>query len=193
MGDLTAPPPPPDSWASRPDSDVGVFYVTLPPASSFTLPAAKFGAAINRTAYVVEGPRGADANGVRVGGTAVPKGRASFVLRADVPCVLENGAGSAEPVHILVLQGRPIGQPVAQSGPFVMNTQAEIAKAYSDYRATQFGGWPWAEDAVVFDRAQGRFADIVGIDGKKTREYPPMTGDQLMDKDGGALDLRRRS
>ena len=76
-------------------------------------------------------------------------------------------------VHVLVLQGVPIGEPVAQRGPFVMTTQAEIAQAYEDYRRTQFGGWPWAEDAVVFPREQGRFADVVAPDGTKTRSLPP--------------------
>lgn len=43
-----------------------------------------------------------------------------------------------------------------------MNTDAEIQQAFSDYRRTQFGGWPWDQDAVVFDRTRGRFLDISG-------------------------------
>ena len=59
-------------------------------------------------------------------------------------------------------QGRPIAEPVAQHGPFVMNTQAEIQQAFADYRRTEFGGWPWPDNAVVFPREKGRFAKFGG-------------------------------
>ena len=57
-----------------------------------------------------------------------------------------------------MLQGRPIGEPVAQYGPFVMNDQAGIEQAFADYRATGFGGWPWPTDDPVHARDAGRFA-----------------------------------
>lgn len=60
------------------------------------------------------------------------------------------------------MQGRPIGEPVAQYGPFVMNTKEEIEQAFADYRRTKFGGWPWDEDAVVFPREKPRFALLNG-------------------------------
>ena len=69
------------------------------------------------------------------------------------------------------LQGKPINEPVAQHGPFVMNSKQEIMQAFSDYQETQFGGWPWPEDAVVFPRDKGRFALV---DGKEER--PPSDG-----------------
>merc|ERR1719150_2216587 len=58
---------------------------------------------------------------------------------------------------VLVLQGRPIKEPVVQHGPFVMNSSKEIWEAYADYRRTGFGGWPWNEDVVVHGK-KGRFA-----------------------------------
>jgi len=57
-----------------------------------------------------------------------------------------------------VLQGRPIDEPVAQYGPFVMNSQAEIHQAFADYRRTEFGGWPWSASDPVHPRERGRFA-----------------------------------
>ena len=56
-------------------------------------------------------------------------------LRVDADVTVTAGPDGAE---ALVLQGRPIGEPVAQHGPFVMNDQAEIEQAFADYRATRF-------------------------------------------------------
>ncbi|MFO7723025.1 MAG: pirin-like C-terminal cupin domain-containing protein, partial [Bacteroidales bacterium] len=74
---------------------------------------------------------------------------------ANQEVVITNGN---QPARMLVLQGKPINEPVAQYGPFVMNTQQEIHQAIADYRATQFGGWPWEQDDHVHPRGSGRFA-----------------------------------
>jgi hypothetical protein len=91
---------------------------------------------------------------VTVDGTRVAH-HAAIVLRADAEVTIEAGAESAE---FLVLQGRPIGEPVAQAGPFVMNTQAELQQAYADYRRTEFGGWRWPEPGPVHGAERRRFA-----------------------------------
>ena len=69
--------------------------------------------------------------------------------------LLNTGDAVAE---FLVLQGRPIGEPVAQHGPFVMTTRAEIQQAFVDYQRTRFGGWPWPTESPVHPRDEGRFA-----------------------------------
>jgi quercetin 2,3-dioxygenase len=76
---------------------------------------------------------------------------------------------AATPAELLMLQGRPIGEPVAQYGPFVMNTEAEIRQAFADYQRTQFGGWQWPDTTPVHGSDPTRFARHA--DGRT--EHPP--------------------
>jgi len=61
----------------------------------------------------------------------------------------------------------PHRRAVAQHGPFVMNSRAELQQAFSDYQRTQFGGWPWPANDPVHERESGRFARHV--DGRMER------------------------
>ena len=79
----------------------------------------------------------------------------SVELLAEQPVILKNGNADA---FCLLLQARPINEPVVQHGPFVMNNAAEIQQAFNDYRQTQFGGWPWPNYDNVHSRKVGRFA-----------------------------------
>ena len=152
LGEMSGPKPPPDSYAARGDADVAIWHVRLDAGATWTLPPAA-GASTARVLYVFEGDA---AHAVRVADTDVANDHA-VVVRADADDVTLTAGPDAE-VEILLLQGRPIGEPVAQYGPFVMNTKAEIQQAFDDYRRTEFGGWPWSDDAPTHGREQDRFA-----------------------------------
>jgi redox-sensitive bicupin YhaK (pirin superfamily) len=147
LGEKRGPPPPPRSWAARADTEVGIWTIRMDPGASWKLPATKR-ADVVRTLYFFRGPK------LRVDDRELTS-HAAIVVRSDAEILLEAGEAECE---ILLLQGRPIGEPVAQQGPFVMNTRAELARAFSDYQRTQFGGWPWPSDDPVHEREAGRFA-----------------------------------
>ena len=144
--------PPPESWAAQEDADVAIWTLHLAPGARWVLPAAR-GQGTRRMLYYFVG------EGLRVGPQDVAA-HAAMELVADQDWALENTGGT--PVECLLLQGRPIGEPVAQYGPFVMNTQQEIMQAMQDYRRTQFGGWPWQDSAPVHGGEARRFARYPG-------------------------------
>ncbi|WP_300682204.1 pirin family protein [Nocardioides sp.] len=147
-GDVVPAAPPQRSWASRPDADVAMWLVELGPSSTVTLPAPA-GAETERMLYVF----GEDA-ALTIDGTPVHAGQGfapSSVRSLDLSTA-EHGA------RILLLQGRPIGEPVVAYGPFVMNSEADIRQAFEDYRRTEFGGWPWPVTDLVHPRETERFA-----------------------------------
>ncbi|MCB9675178.1 MAG: pirin family protein [Alphaproteobacteria bacterium] len=152
---LAVPAPPPNSWASRPDAEVAIWTVSMEAGARVTLPTASKG--VNRTLYFVTGGE------VKIDGASLKKGYAARV-RPEVANELVNGA---TPSEVLVLQGRPIGEPVAHYGPFVMNTRAELEQAFDDYRRTRFGGWPWDRNDPIHGRDDGRFA--AHANGRKER------------------------
>jgi len=140
-------PPPPHSWAAHPDADVAIWSISMESGAVWAVPPAQ-SPATARALHLFAGA------GVKVANRTIA-GTAAIRVHADRAVMIEAVNG---PVDLLLLQGRPIGEPVAQYGPFVMNTDAELQQAFADYRRTQFGGWPWPEDAPVHRRDEGRFA-----------------------------------
>jgi quercetin 2,3-dioxygenase len=142
--------PPPDSWASQSEADVAIWTLRMDAGARWQLPAA-LQVGVQRQLYFFKG------DAVSLAGQALQQ-HAAIQLRADAALELVNtGAQEAE---FLLLQGRPLAEPVAQYGPFVMNTQAEIHQAIADYQRTQFGGWPWQSPAPVHGREPARFARL---------------------------------
>lgn len=159
--------PPPDSWAADPENDVAVLHITIRPGGKLVLPKANKsnGSTINRTMYLIEG----HTNGVEVDGKVLGQ-KVYLEMDATKDVVIEipsiDTTSQQQSTEFLLLQGKPINEPVAQHGPFVMNTRAEIQEAFRDYQRTKFGGWPWPRDDMIFPRDKGRFALI---NGKETR------------------------
>ena len=145
--------PPPDSWAAQAQADVAIWTLRMQPRARYTLPVANPGT--RRNLYFFKG------QSVTVGGQDV-RSHSALELQGDAELELLNGNQEAE---FLLLQGQPIAEPVAQYGPFVMNTQAEIRQTIADYQLTQFGGWPWANPAPTHGRDPARLA--IHPDGRK--------------------------
>lgn len=141
-----APDPAPNSWAANSDNEVAIWNIHMDENESFNLPPAS--ANLNRTLYYYDGDE------VKIGEQVI-KPNHGVELNSDAEVTLENGSKKS---HFLVLQGKPINEPVAKYGPFVMNTQLEIQQAMEEYRLTQFGGWPWPHADNVHPREKGRFA-----------------------------------
>jgi redox-sensitive bicupin YhaK (pirin superfamily) len=141
-----APRPPPHSWASKADTDLAIWCIRMEPRAVWTLPPAQ--PTTLRTLYFFRG------TALKVADRLFTS-HAAVTVRSERSVRLE--AGDLE-TEILLLQGRPIGEPVVQYGPFVMNTRAEIQTAIHDYQRTRFGGWPWPSDAPVHPAGEGRFA-----------------------------------
>ena len=95
LGDKQGLPPPPDSWASEPGSDLGIYTIQLSPGAQWTLPAAE-SADTRRVLYFFKG------GALQVAGKDVPV-KSVMVVQADHDCTLVNGDAESE---LLVLQAR---------------------------------------------------------------------------------------
>lgn len=159
LGETKALAPTPDSWAAREENSVGVFTVKMSPGASWTLPATSTGA--NRTIFYYKG------DAMDIDGQHLQSGYL-IEMKADEELEFVNGPSDS---MMLILQGKPINEPVVQHGPFVMNTPEEITETMREYGRTQFGGWPWSETEVAHPRDKGRFA--IHSDG--TEELKPIS------------------
>jgi hypothetical protein len=117
-------------------SPMAMVHATVSPGASVTVPWRR---EFNALVYVLggNGTVGTDGRPVRTGQLAVYGDGTSITLAADA------AQESRTPVlDVLILGGRPIGEPVYAYGPFVMNTKEEVAQAFEDYQAGRLGTIP---------------------------------------------------
>lgn len=143
----------PDSWASKSENAVGVFTVKMEPNANWTLP--KTNSEANRSIFFYKGDY------IEIDAQKIASNHVVEAL-ANEDLIIKNGGLAS---YLLILEGKPINEPVVQHGPFVMNTEEEIREAMKEYGRTEFGGWPWAKREVVHRKDKGRFA--LHSDGKE--------------------------
>jgi len=144
--DTKAPEPAPNSWAFNATNEVAIWNIQIDAGKRFVLP--KAAQNLNRTLYFYDGGT------IEIDGQEItPNHGIHLNAVMDVEITAKNSGAS-----LLLLQGKPIAEPVAKYGPFVMNTDDEIQHAMQEYQLTQFGGWPWRYPDNVHDADKGRFA-----------------------------------
>lgn len=98
--------------------------VTLPPGAGFSFPVPE---GHNVFVYILDGEVG-------FGDTKVGVSKlATFGAGDEI-----EGTGGADGGRFLLIAGRPLDEPIARGGPFVMNTKEEINQAISDYQNGKF-------------------------------------------------------
>jgi redox-sensitive bicupin YhaK (pirin superfamily) len=123
---------------TRPKTEPIVLDLTLPPGSAFD---AELPAGHNAFAYVF------GSTPVAIGATNADASR----VDPDRMAILANDDGSdgvrflvasdaAAPARVLLVAGRPLGEPIAQYGPFVMNTTEELQRAVHDFQRGVLAG-----------------------------------------------------
>ncbi|MCH8497970.1 MAG: pirin family protein [Marinobacter sp.] len=100
--------------------------IQLQPGGTVSLPVAS---ELNAMLYLYDGRASLDGEALQA--------RAATVLAAGDQINLAAADGGA---RLLLIAGQPIGEPVAQYGPFVMNTVAEIEQTLQDYRLGRLTG-----------------------------------------------------
>jgi len=112
-------------------SPIVMAHATLSPGARMTLP---WNPHFNALAYGLKGSGFAGAEHLAFG-----LGQAVVFADGDV-ITLE--ASAHESLDVILLGGQPIGEPVEQYGPFVMNTRAELQQAFDDYQRGRLGVVP---------------------------------------------------
>ena len=144
-----SPPPTPARWSgSSPGTVDGhdgpgstytpmtLVHATIEPGARLDLP---WDVDFNALVYVLNGH-----GTVGVDGQPIQTGQAAVLGAGDYLTIAADKAqeGRSPKLDVIVVGGRPIREPLAWAGPFVMNTKAEVMQAYEDFQQGRFGHIP---------------------------------------------------
>lgn len=110
------------SWAKEKEHHVGIYLIKMEPEANVTLPSVSN--TLNRNLYFYEG------ESIEIDRETISSSN-RVKLVGDQEVNIVNGAKES---YLLVLEGEPINEPIAQYGPYVMNTKEEIHQAINDFQ-----------------------------------------------------------
>ncbi len=124
---------------------IALSHSTIAPGASLTVP---WNPDFNAIAYVLAGAgtAGAERRPIRAGQTVVfGPGYSGDTITLAAADQQDSRSASLE---VFILGGKPIREPIAMGGPFVMNTRAEVLQAFEDFQAGRLGSIPAAHESL---------------------------------------------
>ena len=135
---------PPDSWAAETENELCVAHFQMDEATEISIPSSKN--SVIKSLYLYEG-------GIEINKQLITEAHQIILDSSKTYTIC-----SKQKSKILLLQSKPINEPVAKYGPFVMNEQNEINQKINEFRLTFFGGWPWSKNDHTHSSSLERFA-----------------------------------
>ncbi|WP_030456717.1 pirin family protein [Herbidospora cretacea] len=120
---------------------ITLIHASITPGARLSIP---WRSDFNALAYVLSGrgTAGSDGQPIEMGQLAVYEGFGATQAETITLAAAKTQDTPSPNLEVIILGGKPIGEPVAHYGPFVMNTEAELKQAFEDFQAGRLGTIP---------------------------------------------------